>query len=114
MTEQRRAQLDAQNTCDCQLRADRSTAEQDANNAVRAAQCAGQGAMHAARQANNRAQQPATCFSAVGFMQRHDLGHMERECPHCKALHLAHARMKGSVNTGTTSHGMCCMHGAVQ
>ena len=75
--------------------------------------------MHAARQANNRAQQPATyrcakSFSAVGSMQRHDLGHMERECPHCKALHLAHARIKGSVNTGTASYGMCCMHGAVQ
>ncbi|KAL0021630.1 hypothetical protein WJX77_001364 [Trebouxia sp. C0004] len=47
-------------------------------------------------------------------MHRHDLERMEHECPHCKALHWAHERTKGSVDTGTASYGMCCMHGAVR
>lgn len=47
-------------------------------------------------------------------MQQHDLGRMEHECPHCKALHWAHERTKGSVNAGSASYGMCCMHGAVR
>lgn len=47
-------------------------------------------------------------------MQQHDLGRTEHECPHCKALHWAHERTKGSVNTGSASYGMCCMHGAVR
>ena len=116
--------------CDRQRRAGRSAAEQDANNAVRDAERAGQTAqqraLHAARQANNRAQQPTTyrcaeSFPADASMQQHDLGHMEHECPrplwalsHCKALHWAHECTKGRVTTDTTSYGMCCMHGAVQ
>ena len=119
-TEQRRARLRARKERDRQQRASRSIAEREADRATqRANQTNQQRAEHATRQASTRAQQPTTyrcakSFPADGSMQRHDLGRMEHECPHCKALHWAHERTKGGVNAGTASYGMCCMHGTVQ
>lgn len=122
-TTERQVSNAARNEGDRQHRTNRSTIERDSDNAARATQTARrtdeQRARHAVLQANARAQQPATYkvarnFPIDGSVPQHDLGCMEHECPHCKALHWAHERTKGSINTGSASYGMCCMHGAVR
>ncbi|KAJ3831950.1 hypothetical protein F5878DRAFT_729527 [Lentinula raphanica] len=46
-------------------------------------------------------------------VQRHDLGRMEYQCQHCKALHWLSERITGSKQTNP-QFGMCCKHGEVQ
>ncbi len=120
---ERQVSTATRNEGDRQHRTNRSTIERDSDNAARATQIASrtdeQRARRAILQANARLQQPATYkvarnFPAGGSVPQHDLGRMQHECPHCKALHWAHERTKGSINTGSASYGMCCMHGAVR
>lgn len=44
---------------------------------------------------------------------RHDLGRMDVECIHCRALHWMAEKVSGST-ANTALFGMCCLHGKVK
>lgn len=46
--------------------------------------------------------------------ERHDLGPMNVECPHCRALHWNAERTVESMKSTTPAFGTCCNHGKVR